>query len=173
MSSPTITIQPRIAGKVFGTADLGQLLKDFDWPASSLGSPLYNFLPGTSSGQMDTWFDDIRTLTTGATESLDLVGTALTDPFGASVSMLHVNIFAIYSALANTTDLTVGNVTNGVTGWLTAATHSNVIRPGGLMLFVDPGAGYALTAATADLVKVANASGASASYHIIAGGRSA
>lgn len=172
MSSPIITIQPRIFGQVFGAADIGQLLKQFDWPPASIGSPLYNFAAGTGVGQLDTWFDDIRSLVTNTAESLDLVGTALTDPFGASISMLHMNILGIYSALANTTVLTVGNVTNGIVGPFGAATASVTLNPGGMALFVDPGAGYPLTAATADLLKVANAAGATASYHIIAAGRS-
>lgn len=123
---------------------------------------------GTGANQAAILWSDTRTLTTGATESLDLSGTALTDAFGAAVALTSIKGIVLYSSTANTTNLTIGNVANGLATIFGAATQSLTLHPGELLVKWTPlAAGYVVTAGTADLLKVANAAGASAIYDII------
>jgi hypothetical protein len=133
---------------------------------------------GTGAGQADLVFCDTRSLATGATENLDLAGGSLTSPLGAALTFVEVVGILVVAASANTTDLTVGNGTNPVVGGPFGATGTNtiVLQPGGVFLWqVGSSATSAVqvTAATADILKVTNAAGATASYDIVLIGRSA
>lgn len=127
---------------------------------------------GTSASQADLMFADTRTLTTGAADSLDLYG-GLTNVFGASLSFVKVKGIYIKASTANTTVLTIGNGTNPFTGPLGAAAHTVALSAGGELYVTDPVTGWTVTGSTADILKITNASGASASYDIIAWGCSA
>ena len=57
---------------------------------------------GTGANQAAILWSDTRTLTTGATESLDLSGTALTDAFGAAVALTSIKgIVLVWRAQSN------------------------------------------------------------------------
>lgn len=166
MSSPSIAVNLNIAGQIQGAADIGSLLKTLSWPPAQ---PLHNFTPGTGSFQLDTWWDDIRTLASAANESLDL-NASLTDAFGASVALLHVKLLAIYADPNNTTTLTVGAGTNPFVGPLGGTTPTIALAPGCLSLHTYPTTGWPVVASTGDILKVTNGSGASANYSILIGG---
>lgn len=122
---------------------------------------------GTGLNQASVLYSATRTLASAANESLDLNGTALTDSFGASIALARIKAIIIQASAANTTNLTVANVTNSVTT-LFGSTYSLVVQPGELLAKATPSAaGYVVTAATADLLNIANASGASATYNIV------
>jgi hypothetical protein len=81
-----------------------------------------------------------------------LVGTYGTVVFAALKGLV------IKAGDANLGNLTIGNVSNGITAFLGAATHSIILQPGGVFAIASPGAsGYSLTAGTADLLRVASA----------------
>lgn len=87
---------------------------------------------------------------------IDLAGS-LAGTYG-TVVFAALKGLVIKAGDANLGNLTVGNVTNGITGFLGAATHSIIIQPGGVFCIATPGAsGYALTAGTADLLRIASA----------------
>ena len=122
---------------------------------------------GTGANQATVLYSATRTLASGANESLDLVGTALTDSFGAAISLARIKGIIIQARATNTTNLTIGNVTNSV-NTLFGSTYSLVLQPGELLSKITPSAaGYTLTAGTADLLNIANAAGASATYDIV------
>jgi hypothetical protein len=123
---------------------------------------------GTGTGNVNNGFVDQRTLATNTAESLDLSGTALDNIFGVDLALTKLKGLFIWSLATNTTDLTIGNVTNGIVGPFSAATHAVVVKPGGFFGWADPLLGTDVTAGTADLLKVANAAGASATYNIVA-----
>lgn len=130
------------------------------------------FANGTSSGQCDKVFRDQRTLTTGASENIDLAGT-LTDPFGATVTFAKVKVIIIEN-LSTTQTLTVGGAaSNQVINWVGAATDTIKIPPGGFFALAAPAAGFAVTADTGDLLKILNSAGASCIYNIVILGTSA
>lgn len=132
------------------------------------------FASGTADYQSDILWADERTLTTGATEDLDLFGI-LSTAFGATVSAVEVTAVAIASKrnASNTTNLTVGNATAPAQLWFGSATHTAVIQPEGRLLHCAPKSGWTITPTTGDVLKIANAAGASHVYQIVIMARSA
>jgi len=122
---------------------------------------------GNGANQANKVFSDTRTLASNTSENLDLVG-GLTDSFGASIALSKIKAIIIVADPANTTTLTVGNVANGIVAPFGAATQSISVPPGGMFMVANPGAaGFAVTDATADLLKIANAAGGSANYDVV------
>lgn len=128
---------------------------------------------GTGANQADRIFTDTRTVSSGATDALDLAGS-LVDAFGATITMARVKAIYIKSAAANTTDLQLARpATNGVP-LFAAASDAMVIKPSGALLWVAPDAtAVPVTAATADIINIVNAAGAPATYDIVIVGSSA
>ncbi|WP_327169562.1 hypothetical protein [Streptomyces subrutilus] len=130
---------------------------------------------GAGAGLADRVFHDTRTLAASASEDLDLAA-ALTDVFGATMTFARVKGLFITASAANTNNVVVGAGTNP---WITAlnATGTITLRPGAAVaLFTgaaDP-TGYAVTAATGDILKVTNSAGStSVSYDVVVVGCSA
>jgi hypothetical protein len=122
---------------------------------------------GAGVNQAQKLWSDRRTLATGVGESLDLNGV-LVDGLGNTLALTVIKGIIISAAAANTTTLTIGNIANGLATILGIATQSLTLQPGELLMKITPSAaGYAVTAATADLLRVVNAAGASATYDII------
>lgn len=87
---------------------------------------------------------------------IDLSG-ALAGTYG-TVVFTAIKGLIIKAGASNPGNLVVGNVTNGIVGFFGAATHSIAVQPGGIFVIATPGAsGYGITAATADLLRVASA----------------
>lgn len=125
---------------------------------------------GTGAGLFNQCWPSTRTLTTGANEDIDLAGS-LTNIFGATV-FTAVKLISISAAAANTTLLTVTRPAAGIPFLLTAA-DAFVLGGGDFFVITRrSAAGVAVTATTADLINVANAAGASATYTIIVCGLS-
>ena len=127
------------------------------------------FTDGSGADQAQKLFSDTRTLTASATESLDLAG-GLTDVFGATLTLTKVKALLIKAAAGNTNDVVVGGAASNQ--W--AAPFGDVsdtvkVKPGGTLLLIAPDAtGYAVTAGTGDILKVANSAGStSVSYDIV------
>jgi hypothetical protein len=132
---------------------------------------------GTGAGQADRIFHDRRTLAASATEDLDLAGS-LVDPFGATITFARIKALLIAAAAGNTNNVIVGGAaTNQFLTWVGAGTHTVVVRPGGVLALLAGGAdatGYAVTAGTGDLLRIANsAGGTSVDYDIVLIGASA
>lgn len=126
------------------------------------------FADGAGAGQAAVLYSARRTLASAASESLDLNGTALTDVFGAPLALTKIKGLIIQALDSNSTNLTIGNVANGLSTILGAATQSLVLQPGELLAKItNTAAGYAVTASTADLLQVTNGSGTAASYDIV------
>lgn len=136
-------------GLDLGTAQLpANLAKSFAWPN------------GTGANQADRIFTDIRTLGASGAEDLDLAGV-LTDGLGNTISFARVRALIVAADVGNTNNVIVGGASsNGFISWVGAATHTVTVRPGGLLVLVAPDApAYAVTAATADLLHIANSAG--------------
>jgi hypothetical protein len=142
--------------------------------ANSQANPAYaiSYSDGAGAGQANVLFTDRRTIAASANESLDLSG-ALANLLGSAV-FARVKAIVIKAADANPADgkLRVTRpASNGVAFANITAGDSIFpdIAPGGIAIFVDPGAtGTAVTAATGDLVNIANTSAtAEAVYDII------
>ncbi len=129
---------------------------------------------GTGIGAADKVFSDTRTVNASTNDDIDLAGT-LTDAFGAALTFVKVKGLYVRSAPANTQAFTVGAAAaNGVTSML--APVAITMRPGGALLLTSGATdttGYAVVAATGDLLRVANGAGAAISYDIVIIGTSA
>jgi hypothetical protein len=128
-----------------------------------------DFADGAGAGQAQKIFTDTRTLAASASEDLDLNGV-LTDAFGASLAFAEIKAIMIKAAAANTNNITIGGAaTNQFVSPFGAGTHTLTLRPGGVLLLVAGDAtGYAVTAGTGDLLKIANAAaGSSITYDIV------
>ncbi|MEU6222245.1 hypothetical protein [Streptomyces sp. NPDC047042] len=124
---------------------------------------------GTGAGKADRIWSDRRTLAASATEDLDLAGVLL-DAFGAAVTFARIKGLIIAAAAGNTNNVVVGAAASAPWITLLGATHTLTLRPGAFVA-VGTGAadaiGYAVTATTADLLKVANsAAGTPVTYDI-------
>jgi hypothetical protein len=132
---------------------------------------------GTGVGQADKVWCDTRTVTTGATDAIDMAGT-LTDSFGAVVTFVKLRAIVAFAALTNTTTLKIQRpAANGTTLFDAAGAIVSglaAVSFGGLMIaWADPQAGVAVAAGTTDLITAVNSAGASASYTIAILGTSA
>lgn len=130
---------------------------DLSTTINSLGfTRQINLASGTGAGQADKIWHDERTLTASSSEDLDLAGS-LVDAFGVTLTFARIKGVVVYASPANTNNVVIGNVTNGIIGWFGAATHTISVRPGGLFtIFATDATAYAVTASTADLLHVAN-----------------
>ncbi len=162
------TIRAAIAAELVGAVDLGE--NEFSLPFAS-DIPL---LSGTGANQADRIFADRRTLAASASEDLDLAGV-LTDPFGAALIFAKVKAILLRADKANVNDVVVGGASsNQFVGPFGGATHTVAVPPGGAALFVAPGAGWPVTADSADLLKVGNgAGGTDVTYDVVLVGTSA
>lgn len=129
---------------------------------------------GTGAGAADRIFTDQRTLAASATENIDLSG-ALTDAFGATITMARVKAIIITAASTNTNDVQVTRpASNGVPIFM-AAGDGIALKNGSIFAWADPGAtGVAVTAGTGDLLTITNSGpGSSVTYNITVIGASA
>lgn len=138
-----------------------------------------NLASGTVANAADVLWMDQRTVASATNDDLDLSGV-LTDAFGDTVTMVElVGVFIINgprSGAANTTALTIGGGTNPVVGFL-GGTNPTIgpLQPGAFVFLASPAASGlgAVTAGTGDILRIANASGAAATYQIAILGRTA
>lgn len=140
---------------------------------------ILEFTDGTTANAADIVFFDQRTVATASNDDLDLAG-ALSDAFGGTITMAEVVAVLVINGpitgSANTTDLTIGAGTNPFLGFLGGTTPTvGPIGPGGVFYIACPDAGGlgAVTGGSADVLRIANSSGASATYQIAILGRSA
>ncbi len=129
---------------------------------------------GTGAGQADKLWTDTRTLAASATEDLDLAGV-LVDAFGTTTTFVKVKAVIVAAAAANTNNVNLTRpASNGVPLFL-AAGDGIAVRPGGMVAIFAPDAtGYAVTAATGDLLTLTNSAGTtSVTYDVVIIGTSA
>ena len=127
------------------------------------------FTDGTGANQAQKLFTDQRTLAASANESLDLSGV-LQDVFGATLTFTKIKAILVKAAEGNTNNVVVGGAaSNGWVGPFGDTTDTVAVKPGGTVMFVAPDAnGYAVTAGTADQLKVANSgAGTGVTYDIV------
>jgi hypothetical protein len=137
---------------------------------------LKQYTAGTGAGQADLLWTDNRTLAASATESLDLAGGSLVDPFGNTVTFARVKVLLALADAGNTNDVLLGGAAaNAWATWAGDVTDIARVKPGGVFLAAAPGAtGYPVTAGTGDLLKVANSAGGTpVTYRIVLLGASA
>lgn len=121
--------------------------------------------------QANLLFSDTRTLAESANENLDLAGV-LASAFGSTITAAEVVAIYVAAAAGNTNNVNVTRpASNGFIGPFLAAGDGVSVSPGEWAAFVSR-AGWAVTAATGDLLNIANSgAGTSVTYDIIVVGR--
>lgn len=166
----TTDVQVSLTSRYDGAADLGT-------PSMPI-QKLYRVLmaTGTGTGQADRQFSDTRTITASSNDDLDLAGT-LTDVFGAVLTFVKVRGIIVAAAAGNTNNIVIGGASSTFTSWVTGTNPAVLVKPGGVFALIDgPGdaAGYAVTATSADVLRITNGgAGTSVNYDIIIWGTSA
>ena len=121
-------------------------------------SRVVQFTPGNAAvGKADLMYTATRTLSASSSEELDLAG-ALADAFGATITATEVVALVVEAAAGNTNNVVIGGAaSNAFLGPFGAAAHTLAIKPGQYIALTDV-QGWAVTAGTGDLLKVANSS---------------
>lgn len=120
---------------------------------------------GTGAGLANQVFHDTRTVSSGATDTLDLAGVLL-NGIRQTVTLTALKLLIIKPAAANTTTLTVTRpAANGVPIF-SAAGDASPLSANGIFVWSSPGAGATVTAGTGDLIDIVNSAGASATYDV-------
>ncbi len=168
----TATLRGSIDFTQKGTNDNTDRLKD-------VISKTLNLTDGTTASKADLIFVDQRSVAASSNDDLDLAGV-LSDVNGTVITFAELVAVLVINApitgSANTTDLTIGVGSNPFLGFLGGTTPTiGPIKPGGVfMLFAGDAAGIGTVGAgTADILRIANSSGATATYQICLIGRSA
>jgi hypothetical protein len=135
----------------------------------------YGFGDGTAANQADRLFTDTRTITASSNDDLDLAGV-LTDAFGATLTFARVRGLIVAAAAGNTNNVVVGGAaSNAFATPFGDPTDKLVVRPGATFALIAPDiTAYAVTAATGDILRIANSgAGTSVTYDIVIIGASA
>jgi hypothetical protein len=129
---------------------------------------------GTGADQADRVFSDERTLAGSASEDLDLAGS-LVDALGTTITFARIKAIYIENLATGANQVIVGAAaSNAFTGPFGASTHTVAVRAGGLLAMICRDAtGWAVTAGTGDLLKIANSTSGSIQYRIVIIGCSA
>lgn len=137
---------------------------------------------GTSDDQADLVYTKSGTLNAGQADSIDLAGS-LTDDLGNSITFVTVKGIFLVNTSTLDAELELGGGsdgagTNAFDTWITAssADGSEALRVpyGGFAGIGVPKTGFAVTAATGDILRVENTDGANAAtYSLIIVGTSA
>jgi hypothetical protein len=139
-------------------------------------SKVLDLASGTGAGAADVLYSDTNTLAASANTDIDLAG-ALANAIGGTSVFVRVKGLYVAASAANTNNVVVGNATTNAWATLLGATHTLTLRPGAWVLLGTGSAdatGYAVTAGTGDLLRIANSgAGTSVSYDIAIIGASA
>jgi hypothetical protein len=135
----------------------------------------YSITNGTTAGKIDLLYSATRTLTASASEDLDLSGE-LVDTLGQTCVFADVRMICVVASSANTNNVLVGGAaSNQFINWVGNSSDIVVVKPGGILFLYTPtDPGYAVTAGTGDLLKIANSgAGTGVTFDIYIGGTSA
>jgi len=159
----TSQVALHVAGEYTSALDVGTVSYPINFNA------VYNLANGTGANQANEIFTDTRTLTASSSESIDLAGV-LANAIGSTLTFSKVKALIVTAASGNTNDVLVGGAASNQVASLFGDVSDVVkVKPGGMMALVAPdNTGYAVTASTGDILKVANSSsGTSVTYTII------
>jgi hypothetical protein len=126
------------------------------------------FTDGAGADQASKIFTDTRTIAISGTDDLDLNGV-LIDPFGVALALTKIKVLIVRASRNNVNDVVVGGAASAqVASIFNAVTEKIKVKPGGTLCLIAPdAAGYAVTATSADLLRIANGgAGTSVEYTI-------
>jgi hypothetical protein len=162
-----------LSAKIFAQIKvrLTDAAQDFGTPVYENTDALEQFVlaSGNAANQVSKCFADRRTIAASSNDDIDLTGGGLTDPLNQALNFGTVKAIYVKASAANTNNVVVGGAGTGAfNGPFNAATAKVSLEPGAVFLVAAPAAGWAVTATSADLLRIANsAGGTSVTYDII------
>ncbi|MGW3847183.1 hypothetical protein [Streptomyces fagopyri] len=153
-----------LSGAMLAVSAAGELQQALDFGTGSAKQILSKSMAlasGTGAGKADRLFSDRRTLAASGTEDLDLAGVLL-DAFGTAITFARIKGLIIAASKDNTNNVLVGAASGSPWAALLNSTGVLTLRPGAFVAVgtgVADATGYAVTATTADLLKIANSGG--------------
>ena len=137
------------------------------------------YTSGTAANQADVVYQKEITIASNTTHTIDLSGT-LNDPTGANVVMAKLKGLIVINAPAtsdtpNTTTIQIGGGSNCIPLFADLSDKTKTLDAGSIFHMENPSANglCSITAGTADLLAIANSTGASATIQVLAWGTSA
>lgn len=125
-------------------------------------APKLSLINGTGAGAADRVWSDQITIGASSNSDIDLAGS-LTDPFGAALSFARVKLILVTAATGNTNNVVVGGASSTFATWVSGTNPAVIVRPGGLLVLgASDATAYAVTATSADVLRLTN-SGAGSS----------
>jgi len=143
-----------------------------DW-GNSVNSSVFSystyFTDGTGAGKANKIYISYSTIAASGNVTFDLAGSLL-DMFGNTITMTKVKV--IYFELLNSTSASsvlIGAGTNPMVNWVAAAGDAVRVRNGGFFLLsCSDATGYAVTAGTADVLRILNEDSSNiATYRVV------
>lgn len=134
-----------------------------------------SFTNGTAASMVDLLYVTNGTLAGSGTLNVDLAGS-VADFFGTTITMARVKVMYLENTNDTTsTGISFGNHAAPLVNWISVGTTTVSIRNGGCFFLCAPDAtAYAVTATTADGLKLTNADGSNtATYKLVVAGCSA
>ena len=133
---------------------------------------------GTAINTADYIWHDRRSVTTGANDDIDLTSSTTRSIFGTSVPQVFARVKAIIiknNATATGEELQIdSSVAASFLGWCVASTTAKAqIGPNSMLVLSNLCDGWAVTATTADIIRITNTGATTISYDIIIIGTSA
>lgn len=121
---------------------------------------LVSYVTGSGAGGADGYFAAAINIAASGSQTWDL--TSQTDPLGQALDFVRVKAVIVLADAANTNDIVLeGGASTPYLGPLGGTTPTLNVRPGGMALYMDPGATGYLTSGSNNL-KLANSSSGSA-----------
>ena len=156
----TASVRVQASGTIRSALDLGAATAPGGFTQQEI------FTNGTGANQAGNLFHDQRT-TNDTGESLDLAG-GLNNALNEVITFTAIKALVIRAAATNTLNVLVGGAAaNAFVNWVASATDIIAIRPGGTLALIAPDAtGYAVTAGTGDLLKIAASAAGNVTYDI-------
>src|SRR3569832_182902 len=164
MGGVVATINTQLVGQYQGAAGLASA------PNAQFNiNPQMIISSGLLAGQADLCYMATRTIAASGSDNIDLSGTTFQDPLNVNLAMAKVCASYVKAAPGNTNNVVIGNGTNPFVGPFGAAAHTLALTPGDWVLITNSTlAGWGVTAATADILKIANSGGSTGVTYDIA-----
>jgi len=142
-----------------------------DSQSRALVKAITTFTSGSGDDQVNAIWTDDRNISASANDDLDLAGVE-SDAFGDTLTFTKVKVIMVKADSTNTNDVVIGGAASNALANLFADTSDKiVIPPGGSFAITAPKDGWAVTAGTADILRIANSAGGTAvDYTIVIAG---
>jgi hypothetical protein len=132
------------------------------------GAKRYDFKHGTGAQQCNqVWEDNDGQIAASGTANIDLSSATTTDDYGDPVAFTALKYVRIQNTSSNLgTTLRIGGGTNAWAGPL-GATNTYDLKPGEVQWIDLTAAGWAVTAGTADILRIQNLDGVNAAKYAV------